>query len=83
MNEIIDRIRLNCRFLTTLDVSKMDNKWLDKIMEALKTNTHLKKIKIRDDENVDMWFNTNREIYFVDKFIAFKDKGVIFHIYSP
>ena len=85
MEEIIHRIKMNCPHLTTIDLSKMEDKWTKPVLKALETNTHLKKLKVKTNEKRFEWLRTpnNLEVYFVDNFIAIDGEDVIYHIYKP
>jgi hypothetical protein len=85
MEEIIHRLHMNCPFLTTLDLSNMDDKWYDPILLALKNNTHLKKIKVKNNDKRVAWLRISKhlEVYFVDNFVAIEGgEGVVYHIFK-
>ena len=85
MEEILYRLQMNCPLLTTLDLSNMDDKWTDQILLALKNNTHLKKLKVKDNEKRFEWLriSKNLEVYFVDNFAAIDGgNGVVYHIFT-
>ena len=48
MNDILYRIKNNCRYLTTLDLSNknISDKFVLQLANALKTNTRLKKLNL-------------------------------------
>jgi hypothetical protein len=85
MEEIIHRIKMNCPHLTTIDLSKVEDKWIKLVLKALETNTNIKKIKVKTDEKRFEWLriSNNLEVYFVDNFIAIDGEDVIYHIYKP
>ena len=51
MNDILHRIKNNCRFLTTLDLSKKNitDDFAFLLASALKTNTRLKQLNLCDN----------------------------------
>ena len=85
MEEILYRLQMNCPLLTTLDLSNMEDKWTDQILLALKNNTNLKKLKVKDNEKRLEWLriSKNLEVYFVNNFVA-KEGGedTIYHIFK-
>ena len=90
MEDILNRIRNNCRFLTTLDLSNKNIK--DKtaflLADALKTNTRLKKLNLCDNPIGDNGRfalgaavkGKSIKLSFVNNFIVVGDKNVIYHI---
>ena len=77
---------MNCPLLTTLDLSNMDDKWTDQILLALKNNTHLKKLKVKENEKRVEWLRISKhlEVYFIDNFVAIEgSEGVVYHIFKP
>ena len=68
MEEILYRLQRNCPLLTELDLSNMDDKWANQVLIALKNNTNLKKLKVKDNEKRFEWLriSKNLEVYFVD-----------------
>ena len=83
MEEIIYRIKMNCPYLTTLDLSNMDGIWTDAVLEALKTNTNLKRLKVKDDERRMEWVRASKVVSFVDRFVAMEGPECMYHIFSP
>ena len=85
MEEILYRLQMNCPLLTTLDLSNMEDKWTDQILLALKNNTNLKKLKVKDNEKRLEWLriSKNLEVYFVNNFVAIEgDEDTIYHIFK-
>ena len=85
MEEILYRLRMNCPLLTTLDLSNMEDKWTDQILLALKNNTNLKKLKVKDNEKRLEWLriSKNLEVYFVNNFVAIEGgEDTIYHIFK-
>ena len=85
MEEILYRLQMNCPLLTTLDLSNMEDKWTDQILLALKNNTNLKKLKVKDNEKRLEWLriSKNLEVYFVNNFVAIEgSKDTIYHIFK-
>jgi len=85
MEEILYRLRMNCPLLTTLDLSNMEDKWTDQILLALKNNTNLKKLKVKDNEKRLEWLriSKNLEVYFVNNFVAIEgSEDTIYHIFK-
>ena len=85
MEEILYRLQMNCPLLTTLDLSNMEDKWTDQILLALKNNTNLKKLKVKDNEKRLEWLriSKNLEVYFVNNFVAIEGgEDTIFHIFK-
>ncbi len=86
MEEIVYRLRMNCPLLTTLDLSSMNDIWMDRVLSALTHNTRLQKLKVKDTERRMEWMqlpNRKCRIYFVDNFVAI-DGGdnVLYHIFN-
>ena len=76
---------MNCPLLTTLDLSNMEDKWTDQILLALKNNTNLKKLKVKDNEKRLEWLriSKNLEVYFVNNFVAIEGwEDTIYHIFK-
>ena len=85
MEEILYRLQMNCPLLTTLDLSNMEDKWTDQILLALKNNTNLKKLKVKDNEKRLEWLriSKNLEVYFVNNFVAIEgSEDTIYHIFK-
>ena len=85
MEEILYRLQRNCPLLTTLDLSNMEDKWTDQILLALKNNTNLKKLKVKDNEKRLEWLriSKNLEVYFVNNFVAIEgSEDTIYHIFK-
>ena len=85
MEEILYRLQMNCPLLTTLDLSNMEDKWTDQILLALKNNTNLKKLKVKDNEKRLEWLriSKNLEVYFVNNFVAIEGgEDTIYHIFK-
>ena len=84
MEEILYRLQRNCPLLTELDLSNMDDKWANQVLIALKNNTNLKKLKVKDNEKRFEWLriSKNLEVYFVDNFVAIDGGDVIYHIFK-
>ena len=85
MEEILYRLQMNCPLLTTLDLSDMEDKWTDQILLALKNNTNLKKLKVKDNEKRLEWLriSKNLEVYFVNNFVAIEGcEDTIYHIFK-
>jgi len=85
MEEILYRLQMNCPLLTTLDLSDMEDKWTDQILLALKNNTNLKKLKVKDNEKRLEWLriSKNLEVYFVNNFVAIEgSEDTIYHIFK-
>jgi Ran GTPase-activating protein (RanGAP) involved in mRNA processing and transport len=92
MEDILKRVKCNCRFLKELDLS--NNNITDKVAlllaEALKTNNIIEKINlcknpigdIGKKAIMEVLKNKKIEIYFVKNFIAHGDKECIYHIYK-
>ena len=93
MEDILNRVKSNCRFLIELDLS--NNNITDKeallLVDALKKNNTIKKINLCRNpllgdigKKAIMEEINGREIEvsFVRKFIAFGDKHCIYHIYK-
>jgi len=90
MNDILHRIKNNCRFLTTLDLSKKNitDDFAFLLASALKTNTRLKQLNLCDNpigdkgrfalaEAID---GKSIKLSFVKKFIVVGGKNVVYHI---
>ena len=92
MDDILNRVRNNCRFLTTLDLSNKNIK--DKtaflLADALKTNTRLKKLNLCDNPIGDNGRfalgaavkGKSIKLSFVKNFIVVGEKDFIYHIIS-
>ena len=93
MDDILNRVRNNCRFLTTLDLSNKNIK--DKpallLADALKTNTRLRRLNLCNNPMGDMGRfalaaavkGKSIKLSFVNNFIIVRgDKNVIYHIIS-
>jgi hypothetical protein len=93
MNDILNRVRNNCRFLTTLDLSNknINDKTALLLANALKTNTILKKINLCHNPMGDIGRfalaaaieGKSIKLSFVNNFIIVRgDKNVNYHIIS-
>jgi hypothetical protein len=85
MEEIVYRLRMNCPLLTKLDLSNMEDKWTERTLLALRHNTTVKKLKVKDGEKRHEWLRAakNAEVYFVNNFVAIEGgEDVIYHIYK-
>jgi len=92
MEDILKRIKSNCKFLIELDLS--NNNITDKValllVDALKENNTIKKINLCRNPLGDIGRKAlmeeikdrGIEISFVKNFIAFGDKHCIYHIYK-
>ena len=92
MDDILNRIKNNRRFLTTLDLSNKNIK--DKtaflLADALKTNTRLKRLNLCNNPIGDNGRlalaraieGKTIKLSFVNNFIVAGDENVIYHIFS-
>ena len=92
MDDILNRIRNNCRFLTTLDLSNknINDKFALQLANALKTNTKLKILNLCNNPVGDIGRfalaaavkGKSIKLSFVKNFIVVGEKDVIYHIIS-
>jgi Ran GTPase-activating protein (RanGAP) involved in mRNA processing and transport len=92
MNDILHRIKNNCRYLTTLDLSNknISDKFVLQLANALKTNTRLKKLNLCNNPIGDVSRFALAEaikgksikLLFVKNFIVVgNDTNCMYHIY--
>ena len=92
MDDILNRIRNNCRFLTTLDLSNknINDKFALQLANALKTNTKLKILNLCNNPVGDIGRfalaaavkGKSIKLSFVNNFIVVGEKDVIYHIWG-
>tara|TARA_B110000116_G_C16514986_1_gene437342 strand:- start:191 stop:478 length:288 start_codon:yes stop_codon:yes gene_type:complete len=92
MEDILNRIRNNCHFLTTLDLSNknINDETAFLLADALKTNTRLKKLNLCNNPIGDNGRfalanavkGKSIKLSFVKNFIVVGEKDVIYHIIS-
>ena len=86
MEGIVQRLRMNCSRLTMLDLTTMPDIWMNRVLSALTHNTHLKKLKVKNNERRMEWLrlpNRNCHIFFVDNFVAIDGgNNMLYHIFN-
>ena len=92
MDNLFYRIKSNCKFLTKVDLSNknVNDEMAFLLADALKTNTNLKELHLCNTPIGDKGKTAltaaikgkSIKLFFVNNFVAYGDKGVIFHIYT-